>query len=340
MAISYLNGAVEVDRELRIEIEKEVFKLVPPKLCECQNLAEAGNLAVQYLKCEKEYNHEERLACLRVLRMIGSSHALEISKSYFQQAMEEDELREIGKLYKQFTITELVGNGIPIFVKEYVIKYCDELVVLHCEMIRIMNFLKDQDIIALSRKKITILKIIDYYDDLYFEWKQIFKNVRKLILYGKFSNTNILNVFSQLNSLMICNLDIIFSIYDLRTYKNIYNITELTIITFSNEYITGKNLQFLKKCEKLGVVLLNNDSELILEDFAYLPKLRELTIGAEFALDFDYEILPENVTILTLIVPNDQIAYALEAQEFLFPIGVEVEIKDLEELTTDLLYGE
>ena len=69
IAISYLNGAVEVDRELRIEIEEEVSKLIPPKLCECQNLAEAGDLAVQYLKCEKEYDHEERLACLRVLRV-------------------------------------------------------------------------------------------------------------------------------------------------------------------------------------------------------------------------------------------------------------------------------
>lgn len=340
IAISYLNGAVEVDRELRIEIEEEVSKLIPPKLCECQNLAEAGDLAVQYLKCEKEYDHEERLACLRVLRMIGSNNALETSKSYFQHVMEEDELREIGRLYCQFTMTELIRNELPNFIKEYIIKYCEESVVVHCEMARVMNFLKDQDTIDLSQKKITNLKILDYYDDFDLQWEKIFKYVRNLSLYGKFSSANIINVFPRLDSLVIYNLDTTFSIYDLRIYKNLYNITELTMISSSVEYITGKDLNFLNKCKRLGIVLLNNDSELILEEFVYLPNLRELKIGAEFVLEFDYEALPENVAMLTLAVPNDQIAYALKVREFLFPVEVKVEIENLEKLTADLLHEE
>lgn len=207
-------------------------------------------------------------------------------------------------------------------------------------MARVMNFLKDQDTIDLSQKKITNLKILDYYDDFDLQWEKIFKYVRNLSLYGKFSSANIINVFPRLDSLVIYNLDTTFSIYDLRIYKNLYNITELTMISSSVEYITGKDLNFLNKCKRLGIVLLNNDSELILEEFVYLPNLRELKIGAEFVLEFDYEALPENVAMLTLAVPNDQIAYALKVREFLFPVEVKVEIENLEKLTADLLHEE
>ena len=337
IAISYLNGAIEVDRELRAEIKGEISKLIPPKLCECSNLAEVGDLAVQYLKCVEGYSHEDRLACLRVLRMIGSKNALEMSKSYFQQTMAEDELKEIGMLYYQFTKAELIESGIPIFIKEYVKEYCDDLAVVHYEMIKAMNYLCSQDITELSKKKITSLKIIDYRDDSNIKWKKIFKDVTTLRLYGKFTNANIIRTFSKLESLMICNLDNGFSIYDLRAYENIYNITELTFISSSYEYITGKDLGFLRKCKSLGIILLNDESEISLEDFSYLSSLQKLTIGAEFALDFDYNLLPRNVSMLTLIVPSDQMKYAFEIKDMLFFDGVQVEIENFDEVTENIL---
>ncbi|MCI9441750.1 MAG: hypothetical protein HFH15_11070 [Ruminococcus sp.] len=79
-------------------------------------------------------------------------------------------------------------------------------------------------------------------------------------------------------------------------------VTDCMIISSSREYITGKDLKFLKKCECFGIVLLENESELFVEDFIYLPHLRELTIGAKFALDFDYNILPEYVKKQLLFV--------------------------------------
>ena len=146
IAISYLNGAVEVDKALRTKIEEGVAKLIPPNLSECQKFADVGNLAVQYLKYEEKYSHEERLACLRVLRIIGTKNALEMSKSYFQQVLEDDELKEIGMLYCQFTKAELIENEIPSLVKEYIMKYEGKSVVIHYEMMKAMNYLKGKDI--------------------------------------------------------------------------------------------------------------------------------------------------------------------------------------------------
>lgn len=79
-------------------------------------------------------------------------------------------------------------------------------------------------------------------------------------------------------------------------YKFIERIVENVIVAY-------RNLNFLNKCKRLGIVLLNNDSELILEDFVYL-------------------------------------AYALKVREFLFRVEVKVEIENLEKLTADLLHEE
>lgn len=341
LAITFLNGAVEVDRTLRHNIEGEVSKLIPPKLCECQNFANVGNLAVKYLKCVQEYNHKERLACLRILRMIGSNEELEISKTYFQQVLTENELKEIGLLYRQFTKAELVENGIPTFIKEYIIKHCDESVSIHCEMMRAINYLKPQDITDLSQKEIISLKIIDYHDYPSLVWKKIWRNIKKLSLYGNFTSTNIIKTFFKLRSLTICSIGNIFSIYDLNSYKNLYNITDCLIISSSREYITGKDLKFLKKCECFGILLLENESELIVEDFIYLPHLRKLIIGAKFALDFDYNILPEYVKKLRLFVPKDHIQYAKEyANDLLFSRDLKVQINNFTILTEHLLKKE
>lgn len=333
IAISYLNGAVEVDKALRTEIEEGVAKLIPPNLSECQKFADVGNLAVQYLKYEEKYSHEERLACLRVLRIIGTKNALEMSKSYFQQVLEDDELKEIGMLYCQFTKAELIENEIPSLVKEYIMKYGGKSVVIHYEMMKAMNYLKGKDIKELSQKDITSLKIIDYYDDSQYMLKKIFSDVKKLSLYGKFIHVNILKIFSELKSLTICSTDNNFSLYDLGLYKNIYNIVEFTIISSSREYVTGRDLAFLENCVDIRIILLNEEAELILEDFMYLPCLQKLTIGAEFALDYDYSILPDNVIELVLIVPRDQFKYVTSSE---FSEKKKVHLRDFDVLKGEL----
>lgn len=341
LAITFLKGAVEVDGALRHEIEGEISKLIPPKLCECQSFVDVGNLAVQYLKCMEEYNHEERLACLRILRMIGSNEALETSKTYFQQVLTEDELREIGLFYRQFTKSELLENGIPTFVKEYIKKYCGDSVLIHCEMMKALNYLKHQDIVDLSQKEIINLKIIDYSDYPNLEWKPIWRNIKKLSLYGNFASTNIIKTFCKLQCLTVCSLNISFSIYDLNLYKNLYNITNCRVISSSKEYITGRDLDFLKRCECLEIILLKNESELFIEDFMYLPHLRKLTIGAEFALDFNYNNLPEYVTELSLFVSKDQIEYAKRnANELSFYRGLKVHLHNFTILIENLLKKE
>ncbi len=77
-------------------------------------------------------------------------------------------------------------------------------------------------------------------------------------LYGNFTSINILKIFFKLQSLTICSLSNVFSIYDLNSYKNLYNIIACLIISSSREYITGKDLNFLKKCNYFGIVLLEN----------------------------------------------------------------------------------
>lgn len=305
VAIEYLNGALEVDTTVRKSIETAVAKLIPPQLKDCLELAKAGDLVVPYLKASSKYLQEERLLCLRVLRTVGTTKALEVSKTYLKQVLSKDELLEMGKLYNQFTRRDLIETGIPMAVKTYVEKICRHTIVLHNEMINVLRLLDAKHIKALSSISLKGLEIIGYDHEVYGDNLKMFENISSLVIDGDFASLNILKGMKNLKELTVYSSNRQFKIYELNKYFSVYNIESFQLVTNSQEYISGKDLAFLSKCKNLKIILLNNMSELEFEHFDELHQIRDLTIGAEYALDLNYAELPSNIENLKILIPAD-----------------------------------
>lgn len=303
VAIEYLSGALEVDKKVRKRIETDVAKLIPPQSIDCLELAKAGNLVVPYLKAESTYLQEDRVLCLRVLRFVGTIKALEVSKTYLNQVLSKDELLEIGNLYAQFTRRDLIENGIPTVVKTYIEKICKSTVILHNEMLEALRLLKTKELKELSSISIKSLEIIEYDNETHIDNLNLFENVSSLAIDGNFSSLNILRYMKNLRELSIYSTNSEFSIYSLNEYTAVYGVEYFSFVTNTQEYINGRDLQFLSKCENLEIVLLSDMSEVEFEYFNELYNVRDLMIGAEYALDLNYADLPSNIENLTILLP-------------------------------------
>lgn len=310
LAISYLNGAVEVERNLREIIGAEVENLIPPSIKECAQIAEAGDLAIQFLIDNPMYNKRERKACLRVLKMIGTIKSLEISKSYFEHRLSDGEINEIAGLYNQFTTNELLENDIHNTIAFYIEKICNSNISLHIKMMYILCFLSEDRLHQINNKKIGSLRITHYSNEDIKPLKNFFSKIKTLTLLGDFTIPTIITHFSNIQQLKIHSISNEFSIYNLNSYTNLYKIKFFSAILESDEYVTGFDLSFLTNCEELELIFLHNSSEISFENFYLLKALKKITIGAEFALELNYNFLPDTIESITILVPRTDVLYA------------------------------
>lgn len=307
MGITYLNSAVEVEQELRNEIENSVSEMIPPALTECIKIAEAGNLAVPYLVNKKEYTEMDRLACLRTLRMIGTTKALLAVESYFDRYLNIDEIFEIGAFFGEVVMRELRENKVPVWIKNYILNYCGKRLIVHSSFLTVLNLLEDTDAKELEKNQIRELVILDYTDNISSINKCLFKKVRHLSISGIFQELDILKNFNRLKSLsLVCN-DRSFSIYDLKQYKVLEHVEAFSIVMTKDEFINGVDLDFLKQCRCFELILMDEAGELFLEQFDRLKTVEELRIGYAYLDELDLKDLPNNIKKVVL--------YLLEGQE-------------------------
>ncbi len=328
LAFTFLTGAVEVDDSLRKNIEMEAEALIPPVGMDCYNLAEVGDLVVPYLLYKKEYDVDERIGCIRTLRIISTEKSLSAAIGYLNNTITKWEIEELGKLFREFDEKVLLQYEIHLKVAQYLRDVNDCAVTIHDSFIRIINLLtKENDSSIFSN--ITELKIIDYEDSCFSGRKKRFPNVNKLQIEGDFYNVPILGEFSKLISLHIISENDEFSIYHLNRYNSIYGIEDFDIIWNYEDYISGADLKFLHSCKRIRLVPLNSNTEIYFSYFNKLPMLERLELGAEFVLDLEYGDLPNNIKELVIYVPIELKEYANDVRR---ELTIPVTIKCYEEL--------
>src|SRR5258708_2416902 len=85
LAVSCLETAVELALEVKKEVEKRLYTLIPPKnITDARALASAGDLAIPYLKFSRllSPNAPAIVACIKSLTLIGGELALEQLEGY------------------------------------------------------------------------------------------------------------------------------------------------------------------------------------------------------------------------------------------------------------------
>ena len=130
LATKYLSGAITVDKNIRNDIERKLKEIVPPNnFEECSSLSFSGDLLTPYLCNKTEYSNNERLNCLRTLRLIGTEKSLRVSKTFLKEQLVLDEVIEIGEIINQFEDAMLIENEIPEAVLTYLMRFSKVLFV-------------------------------------------------------------------------------------------------------------------------------------------------------------------------------------------------------------------
>jgi hypothetical protein len=83
LTVSCLETAIELEPQVKAEVEQRLSKLVPPQnMTDAKTLAAAGELAVKYLMKKRSYTGVITAACIRALATIGGDAALDVLEGY------------------------------------------------------------------------------------------------------------------------------------------------------------------------------------------------------------------------------------------------------------------
>jgi hypothetical protein len=308
IATACASNAIELELNLRKKIEERVKQLIPPALSESKRLAEANGFVVPFLKNSSTYHDEEKVACIRTLRYIGTPLALRASLSYLNTELHKFSLIEISKLFKCFTMKELKACDIEELVFNYIIKtFNGSLLELPEIFIKIIENIDSVKKKRLMRLKIKSLAIYDYENLVSSNILKIFTEVDNLIVYGSFIDLNIMNSIKKLKHSEFRSDNYRFSIYSLKKYSCLYGVETFKIDIPREEFVNGEDLGFLYEVKDMELKLVNKYIEFSLEEFEKFPKLQKLSIDAEYGAEFNYNCLSKNNSLkeLHIKIPDD-----------------------------------
>lgn len=334
MAASYINSAVEVENELREKVQKKIEEMMPPQMEEIEEIAAAGDLAIQFLENRESYDEKDRIICLKILSRINSIKALEVTKGYYDHILTVDELKELGGIYSEFSSQELTEYEIPQVVKQYIMNICEENICLHSIMLNMLNSLTENELDEIQGKKIASLHIVNC-GRIKTNITRIFEGISTLGLIGICEVPDIIEYFNNLKRLSVINNKEEISIYYFNKYPNIKTITEFYYVTDCNEIICKKDFDFLKNCKKIEIILLNPQAELHIDEFDNLSQLQELKIGTDLILDYNDIRIPKNIEKLILAVSKENIRSAKDMARY-SGIAEKVKVENIEEVKKEI----
>lgn len=314
LALNYLSQAVEVDKKLRVELNKKVRKFIPPKMNQCRELAlSAGELAIPFLESNKEYSVCERLACIRTLRMIDSIKVLGSLKTYFDQVLEFEEICEIGLLLEKHSILQIQQYDMENVFINYIRDQIDTELTISYGMLSLISNLSKKNKKILEKKKIKDISVVGYrdnYEEDYDRYLGEYLNcINRLVLIGDFEGVDIISSFKVINRLELFSLNNNFSIISLLNADCVENLTEVSIYLGSdnqNGSFYRSDMKKFKNCKSFTLIIECPTCEIETGLFDEMENLEELILGGRFVLDNIYEIdiFPKFLKKLVLYVPG------------------------------------
>lgn len=250
LAASCIEAVVMLNPEIKIEVNKRLENLVPPPSANAARaLANAGDLAVPFLKWKENYTVDEAINCIRALSEIKTDLSLEMLASYADDQRRKviSQLCKSWRLFDHiiFANTVLSKSNEITFDNETQIEWC--ILVKHAKTIRILN------------------------NEHIYNIKQILNNVNITELeIDSCPNITDISDISKLPLLTSLSLINCTEITDISPLKNLYNLKNLSLMGSEN-------------IEDIEVLLhLNNLSTLDIQqcdkaDLSILVEMRQLS---------------------------------------------------------------
>lgn len=271
-ALDYLNGAKEVDPQIRSRINNSLFSIFPPTFENYERVAKAGDVALSHLKDNKDFDVEQRHCSLLVLEHVGTKEALNVSKTYFKREISVIDIMILGKLYAKYKNEDILEYKIDDALYDYVKNIVKDCLCLSSNMFHYLRHISPAKQKRLCEKNINSIHLIDY--NTFFDYKRmdlfpdfLIPNVRNITIEGAFYSLDILNEFVNLDRVKIIAKGRKFDLYELNKYETIYNVKEWEFVLKQTIYINLEKMDFLQNASKIKFVFLDDNIEIDCDGF-------------------------------------------------------------------------
>lgn len=289
-AFSLLNSAMEVEPSVRREINRYITKLIPPQRgTETRVANEIQGLAIPYLS-NKNYNSDERLACIKTLRYIGGDECLRSIITYIDNDLTFDETRIMCELFNECDPEAIKAFDVPSIMVDALKKHKGSILINNTILDMINNSSED----AIDGFFDSITSVI-YDAEINFQYDEysdeellqthvlpdsyIFKSAQTLIINGgEEVDLSIIRNFPNISDLYIGSNVSISSLN--RYYHNdTSKLKTIVMVMNSTDFVDFSKVLYVKNCVDVEFLLLNRIDEIKLETIENIEMNGNLQIG-------------------------------------------------------------
>lgn len=312
IAAACADNTSTLDPTLRKRIDAELRKILPPKnFDDCKRLANAGEYVIPLLTFNDEYTRDQIYNCLVTLSFIDSEKVLPVVGTYLQPFAEKRILECVEYIVcsfydLDFEYPDFVNSDIAVAMKKYIIEMAKTgtLAIPETFIVSLTEIESETDYQALS--DVTNLEIFNFSDICKDEYWKKFCNVQKLTIVGTYDSLDILYDFqSTLRSVTLCDYSKECDVSSISRIP-LPNLEKLYMHTGRRLYFDGDAISSFTNLQELGLYVYNNESQIYLDHFSGLKKLKRLEIYAEFywEIAFDEIIRASVIDELLIYVPR------------------------------------
>lgn len=291
IAMACTESALGVYPEIRKRVEQVTKELIPPQISQCKEIAMAGTLAIPYLGYKDNYSDIEQIACIRVLKIIGSRNALPIVTTYINKDVSMLVMGEIENLIHSVNRREIGRCDLGDAIIKYIFNSLDNRVleINHTLLTAILE-VPDVELKLKDLRLINELRIKNFNGEVY-DYMPFNNALKILCIEGNFKNLNFLSRMKSLEYVSITNSNSEFDIYKLAKYRTLNTLRKLRVSIRNDIYLNFNEFENLKNIEELEISFESDKIEFLTSGLSGYSKLKKLKLEGEFVTDLDLEDL-------------------------------------------------
>lgn len=271
--------------EMQAKIEQQISRLIPPEREQINEMSQAGNYLLPFLKDKDGFSDDDRRNCLLLLYTLDNEDTLPDVVSYIQGKGNVQTKKLALEILSKYDDTILYEQGIKEQLQEVLFEEVkgDKLVTydLLLSMIEGVEIRgKDKEILE-NIQELHVIENMKKINDYYGRTKvhKYFSGVRKLILSGKIEDIDFLDYYNNLEELVFTTRgDLSLTLNSIAERKTLQSIKKIVMHAGQIEYFTDNDLRNMVNLEEVEIQCLSEQIEIDFDIFENNKGLKKVVL--------------------------------------------------------------
>lgn len=296
MASLGASNAIFTNSEMKMQIDKQIAKMIPPRRERISEIAQAGSYLLPFLLDSERFSNSEKERCLSLLEYLGTEDTLPDVVSYIRGEGNHQVKQFALDILSQYIDSSLCEYSVKERLQDILFESIKEKELITYEML--LNIVgnmqlgeKDKNILR-DIKSLKIICGVDS-DNLYYgctNFYQYFSEVENLYLEGDIQSINFLYDYNNIRVLTIDSMgDISHILEQFGEIKSLRNVQKLVLRAARMTYFCEYDLNNMSNLRYLEIHCLDSSFEMNFEDFKHIPKLEKFVIEVDCYLTDELE---------------------------------------------------